>query len=107
MVVAWRIQTSLATLLSMLTPAIAWMGTNSSLGDNVENPINLRRRPMEIIHKHNPVREQKQLESIERAAAVAMCQASKGYDCWRYATAPRGGADLACQGTLSQCYVFQ
>jgi hypothetical protein len=36
------------------------------------------------------VREEK-AAAIERAAAVALCQSAKGYDCWRFATAPRGG----------------
>jgi hypothetical protein len=50
------------------------------------------RRGLQAVHEvRNLAREQKQLESIERAAAVAMCQATKGFDCWRFATAPRGG----------------
>ena len=50
-----------------------------------------RRELLAVLEMRNVEREQKKLESIERAAAVAMCQASKGYDCWRYATAPSGG----------------
>jgi hypothetical protein len=71
------------------TSANAMNSTSSSFDS--EDSDKGRRELLAVLEMRNMEREQKKLESIERAAAVAMCQASKGYDCWRYATAPSGG----------------
>lgn len=41
-----------------------------------------------IVSKSNQIEEDK-IASLERAASVAMCQASHGFDCWRFSTAPK------------------
>jgi len=43
-----------------------------------------------VLSKTNPMREEK-TAAIERAAAVALCQSAKGFDCWRFAKAPTAG----------------
>jgi hypothetical protein len=56
-------------------------------------PQRSRRALQGVIHRSNPARDEARasIEAVERAAAVAVCQASKGYDCWQFATAPAGG----------------
>jgi len=83
----------LSLLFLLVTLARAALPPNSARNESDARPWHRLRRPLGIIQKHNPVREEARasIEAVERAAAVAVCQASKGYDCWQFATAPRAG----------------